>query len=393
MTHQSALSEEAAAAGPAATPRVSVVVATYNRARLLEHSLDTVTAQTFGDWECLICDDGSTDDTRALVEARARSDSRFRLVTGARYGLPAGPRNRGLTGARGDWIALLDDDDLWHPKKLERQLAVAERWRCDAVGTGIVYFSEGTVPPRWEETGTAGEPLKLGLAHVLLQRTPYPSTPTNLIRRPLLLAAGGFSEHTAYRAVEDYDLWARLLVGGTLVWRMVGGPPLVAARDAGADSISQWTATLRPDNVRQRWAMLEIACRIAAAAGDELRGELSAVRDGLTALADDCAHRSWSLGWRGAAAVGYALAAAFAARNARATEAARRLLRLARFAALSRTQSHTEQPPQVRPLVRRAARFGAAMVAGRRVPVTPLAIDAEGRWSSLTPPSRERAAA
>lgn len=101
---------------------VSVVIPTFNRAYCLGNALNSVLSQTHSDLEILLVDDGSTDDTRALVERRWAAEPRVRYLYQANRGVSAA-RNLGLSSARGEFIALLDSDDVWMPWKLEAQLA------------------------------------------------------------------------------------------------------------------------------------------------------------------------------------------------------------------------------------------------------------------------------
>src|SRR4051794_18857373 len=113
------------------TPLVSVVVPTYNQPVLLLETLQSVFAQTFDDFEVIVVNDGSTDDTAARVEALAREEpelvrGRLRLISQANQGIGAA-RNRGIDEARGKYVAMLDHDDLWLPEKLAAQVAFYER--------------------------------------------------------------------------------------------------------------------------------------------------------------------------------------------------------------------------------------------------------------------------
>ena len=99
------------------TPFFSVVVPTYNRAKKIRKALMSVLDQTFEDFELLIMDDGSCDNTAAVVASL--NDKRINYHWGPHSGGPATPRNRGIDAARGKWICFLDSDDLWYPKKLE----------------------------------------------------------------------------------------------------------------------------------------------------------------------------------------------------------------------------------------------------------------------------------
>lgn len=120
-------------------PLISVVIPTYRRSHIVGAAIDCALAQTHRELEVLIVDDGSPDDTEAVVRRYADRDARVRYVRHAtNKGLPAA-RNTGIHAARGRYIAFLDDDDRWHPRKLERQLHTmqsADAMLCIAVANG-----------------------------------------------------------------------------------------------------------------------------------------------------------------------------------------------------------------------------------------------------------------
>jgi glycosyltransferase involved in cell wall biosynthesis len=99
-------------------PLVSIITPVYNAANSLPETLESVCAQTLTDWEQILVDDGSTDNSREIVEAAVAKDPRFRLLRTPRNGGPAEARNMALAAARGRYVAFLDADDLWMPEKL-----------------------------------------------------------------------------------------------------------------------------------------------------------------------------------------------------------------------------------------------------------------------------------
>ena len=101
---------------------VSVIVPTYNRAYCISRAIDSVRAQTHQNWELLLVDDGSTDDTAALIASTYGDDPRIRYLHQRNAGVSAA-RNAGIRASKGDYVALLDSDDVWKPWKLETQLA------------------------------------------------------------------------------------------------------------------------------------------------------------------------------------------------------------------------------------------------------------------------------
>lgn len=103
-------------------PLVSVIVPTFNRAYCLARTLDSALAQTHAEIEVIVVDDGSSDDTRAMVASRYANDSRVRYFHQANGGV-AKARNTGIAAADGEFIALLDSDDVWHPWKIELQVS------------------------------------------------------------------------------------------------------------------------------------------------------------------------------------------------------------------------------------------------------------------------------
>lgn len=107
-------------------PKVSVIVPCFNQAGYLPEALGSVLGQTFADWECIIVNDGSPDDTARVAAEWVKRDARFRYIEKANGGLSSA-RNAGIEAARGQFVQFLDADDALHPRKFELQLAEAAR--------------------------------------------------------------------------------------------------------------------------------------------------------------------------------------------------------------------------------------------------------------------------
>lgn len=183
-------------------PVVSVVMPAYNQSGFLRQAIASALAQTFTDLEVLVVDDGSTDDTRAVCESFGDPRLRYRYQENdGTWGL--GARNRAMMEARGEWIALLDQDDVWAPDKLARQLEAAAR---DPT-IGLVFCLARFIDGEGRCTGEQRLDVPEGDAYpkLLLQNWYYAST--GMFRRGLL-AIGGFPAHGA--GAGDYQLWLAL---------------------------------------------------------------------------------------------------------------------------------------------------------------------------------------
>jgi glycosyltransferase involved in cell wall biosynthesis len=176
-------------------PIVSVLIPAYNAAATIETTLLSVVAQTHRNLEIIVVDDGSTDQTSSVVRKVAKRDDRIRLLRKANAGLAAA-RNTGLEQATGTFVATIDADDLWHPTKIQKQLAVMER---DETRIGAVYCWTRAVGltgeiqydfPCWDVRGNVFAPL------ILYNFIPSGSI---LYRRSLAMEIGGYDVSLASR--------------------------------------------------------------------------------------------------------------------------------------------------------------------------------------------------
>jgi teichuronic acid biosynthesis glycosyltransferase TuaG len=123
-------------------PSVSVITPAYNAARFIRETIKSVQAQTFTDWEMIVIDDCSTDDTKDVVEEEAIKDPRIRLIRMDKNSGQARARNRGIREARGKYMAFLDSDDLWLPEKLALQTEFMEQNGCALTYTSYKKINE-----------------------------------------------------------------------------------------------------------------------------------------------------------------------------------------------------------------------------------------------------------
>lgn len=122
------------------TPLVSVIIPAYNAAPFLRETVESVLSQTVQDWEMFVIDDCSADDTFQIAQQLAAGDPRIHAIQNDENMGVAKTRNRAIDLAKGQYIAFLDSDDVWHPEKLERQLA-----KMQATDAGVGYCSYGII--------------------------------------------------------------------------------------------------------------------------------------------------------------------------------------------------------------------------------------------------------
>jgi glycosyltransferase involved in cell wall biosynthesis len=185
---------------------VSVVIPAFNASRFIAESINSARAQSHQDLDIVIVDDGSTDDTAEIIERLASADARVRLVRSEHRGVSAA-RNRGIAAARGDLIATLDADDLWHPHKIERQYALMRRADPEV---GVVYcWAAGidlrglVILPVWNDSRARGDVLNDIVRSGILSNG---STP--LMRRAVIERAGGYDEKLGL--CEDWKFYTAL---------------------------------------------------------------------------------------------------------------------------------------------------------------------------------------
>ncbi|PYV66291.1 MAG: hypothetical protein DMG97_29905 [Acidobacteria bacterium] len=190
-------------------PRVSVIIPTYRHQNKIIDTLESVFRQTFQDFEVIVVNDGSPDETAQLLAPLAAS-GRIRYVEQSNKG-QAAARNRGLAEALGDFIAFLDDDDLWPDDKLEWQVSYLEKNpSVAAVGGGCELINDSVA---------AGEDVFLYEGVVTAETVscgnPFRSPGQTLIRTQVLREIGGFN--TSLWGADDMDLWFRIALRAKMV--------------------------------------------------------------------------------------------------------------------------------------------------------------------------------
>lgn len=218
------------------TQRISVVIPTWNRREALIAAVHSALAQTLEPLEVLVCDDGSSDGSAEAMAALG--DGRVRWLGGPHVGRPAGPRNRGLRAARGQWVAFLDDDDVWLPDKLRVQAETLTATALDSCSSDAFRVGEGHPG---DERLLGFLPPRLSFGELLTDNKVICSS--LVARRDLLVSLGGFPCAAALTALEDYALWLRLSAHGDIA---TVDAPLLRYLDVPA-------ASLRAQGTQHAW--------------------------------------------------------------------------------------------------------------------------------------------
>lgn len=190
-------------------PVFSIVIATHNRSRLLPRAIESVLLQTFGNFEIIIVDNGSTDNTKAVVEAMG--DPRICYAPNPNPTDSCDvPRNIGIRMAKGRLIAFLDDDDVWYPRRLEM---VKRAFDEHADVSSVCHYENKMVNGKIERVLRHG-PWAENLYEILLYEGNRLSSCATTIRAETLRRLDGFDERAELSEVADYDLWIRMAKAG-----------------------------------------------------------------------------------------------------------------------------------------------------------------------------------
>ncbi len=218
-------------------PAVSVIIPTYNRAHVLGRAIRSVLAQSYCDFELIVVDDGSTDDTATLPEC---IHERVTLVRQDNRGVSAA-RNTGIRYSRGRLLAFLDSDDEWLPDKLARQVGRPRSKRPDFIcHTDEIWLRDGRIVPQKDiHRKQGGFFFERSLQRCLI------SPSSVMLSRSLTDRVGWFDEDLP--AAEDYDLWLRI----TAFHEVDFVPePLVIKHGDGDDQLSRITPVIDRCRIR-----------------------------------------------------------------------------------------------------------------------------------------------
>lgn len=198
-------------------PKVSVIIPVYNGAKNLKETIESILNQTFKDFEVIVIDDCSTDNSREIVTKYFGSKVKL-IVHQKNMGGPAPTKNTGINEAKGEYLAFTDHDDIWFPTKLEKQIAVLEEDK-----EAVANFTNGyilnndtgeNIAQRWGKINE--KPERKETLEKLLNQNFILSTTSALIRKSVIAKIGGFDDKM--KLADDYEMWLRLANTGRLTF-------------------------------------------------------------------------------------------------------------------------------------------------------------------------------
>ncbi len=187
------------------SPQISVVIPTFNRATLLKEAINSVVNQTYSNWELIIVDNYSTDDTDSIVDFF--QDDRI-LITKLHFsGSVSASRNLGVNLARAEWIAFLDSDDYWAPTKLEEVVSFINS-NVDVIYHNVGRFGSSKITSKIKVHKSRKLKSPVYLDFLLNGNTIALSSVT--VRKSILAKIGGMDESRALFGMEDFETWLRI---------------------------------------------------------------------------------------------------------------------------------------------------------------------------------------
>ncbi len=188
--------------------RVSIIMGIYNCEKTLPEAIDSILAQTYTDWELIMCDDGSKDGTYQLaIEYQTKYPDKIILLKNPQNMRLAATLNNCLAVAKGEYVARMDADDESLPERLQKEVDFLDLHPdIDCVGTGRIIFDDGG------EYGTCVE-LEYPTKQTIIKRMPF-AHPTIMMRASVYNALGGYTVSKETMRAEDADLWFRFFAAG-----------------------------------------------------------------------------------------------------------------------------------------------------------------------------------
>lgn len=185
--------------------KFSVIIPTYNRADLLDKCLESLVEQTFKDFEVLVCDDGSTDNSKEIAD-KYKESLDIHYIWNENWGGPARPRNIGIRAAKGEWLCFLDSDDWWTNNKLELCLPYLEH--NDILYHNLYLYDQnkGLIADNFIRCRQPQTPVY----EDLLLNMNCCTNSSVVLRKSVVEQVGFFTEDKALIAVEDFDYWLRV---------------------------------------------------------------------------------------------------------------------------------------------------------------------------------------
>lgn len=191
------------------TPRVSVIMAAHNHAHFLPRSIGSVKAQTYPDYEFIVVDNGSTDETRNVIDALKWE--KLQYIYQDDTGSVSGPRNTGLKFANGDYVAFLDSDDNWTPDKLDACMRVLDQDPAiDVLCHDMIRRTSTKILNRIN----VGTGRSASIQDALLFDGNFLLGSATIVKRTAMAAVGGFDPRPEFVHAEDYEAWLRLAEHG-----------------------------------------------------------------------------------------------------------------------------------------------------------------------------------
>ncbi|RHV63231.1 glycosyltransferase [Clostridium sp. OM02-18AC] len=188
--------------------KVSIIMGIYNGEKTMDTAIESISSQSFKDWELIVCDDASQDNTWEKLQAWSQKDSRIKAIRNSQNLRLAGTLNKCLSHASGKYIARMDDDDISYPQRLEEQVSFLETHLEYAfVGSQVDgYDGKRLIPDYWRRKEKPQKKDFLEASQFI-----HPSV---VFRKEALLQVNGYRAVKETRRAEDYDLFMRLYAAG-----------------------------------------------------------------------------------------------------------------------------------------------------------------------------------